>query len=111
MSILEAAENYVTLFWLPSNKTHELQLMDKAVFKSYESFWDQEVLNFLVTPPVKKFTKMRFGEIFGKVWLKALIPANIISGFNATGIFPSNPDITPESAFAPSLITHVEENM
>lgn len=110
ISIVEAAENIgVTLFCLPSNTTHELQPMDKAVFKSYESFWDQEVLNFLVTQPGKSLTKMRFGEIFSKVWLKAMTPSNIISGFKATGIFPFNPDVIPESAFAPSLITHVEE--
>lgn len=112
ISIVEAAENYgVTLFCLPSNTTHELQPMDKAVFKSYESFWDQEVLNFLVTQPGKTLTKMRFGEIFSKVWLKAMTPANIISGFRATGIFPFQPDIIPESAFAPSLITYVEEKI
>ncbi|KAK9679764.1 hypothetical protein QE152_g39740 [Popillia japonica] len=52
---------------------------------------------------------MRFGEIFGKVWLKAMTPSNIISGFRATGIFPFNSDVIPESAFAPSLITQVEE--
>ncbi|XP_072377013.1 uncharacterized protein [Diabrotica undecimpunctata] len=35
ISIVEAVENYgVTLFCLPSNTTHELQPMDKAVFKS-----------------------------------------------------------------------------
>src|SRR5699024_11114288 len=45
ISIVEAAENHgITLFCLPSNTTPELQPMDKAVFKSYETFWDQEVL-------------------------------------------------------------------
>lgn len=111
ISIVEAAENHaITLFCPPSNTTHELQPMDKAVFKSYEVFWDQEVLNFLLTQPGKTVTKMRFGEIFTPVWLKAMTPSNIISGFRATGIYPLNPDIIPEAAFAPSLITHVEEN-
>ncbi|KAK9728359.1 hypothetical protein QE152_g18098 [Popillia japonica] len=73
----------------------------------------------LVTQPGKLLTKMRFGEIFSKVWLKAMTPSNIISGFRApsniisgfraTGIFPFNSDVIPESAFAPSLIPHVEE--
>ncbi|XP_072394912.1 uncharacterized protein [Diabrotica undecimpunctata] len=112
ISIVETAENYgVTLFCLPSNTTHELQPLDKAVFKSYESFWDQEVLNFLITQPGKNLTKMQYGEIFSKVWLKTMTPANIISEFKATGIFPFNPDIIPESAFAPSLLTNIKENV
>lgn len=58
ISIVEAAENHgITLFCLPSNTTHELQSMDKAVFKSYESLWDQEVLNFLVTQLGKPLIK------------------------------------------------------
>lgn len=30
---------------------------------------------------------------------------NITSGFKATGLFPFNPDIIPEEAFAPSTLT------
>lgn len=53
---------------------------------------------------------MRFTEIFTKVWLKAMTPpSNIISGFRATGIFPFDPDVIPDSAFAPSFVTLVEE--
>lgn len=107
ISIVEAADNLgITLFCLPSNTSHELQPMDKAVFRSFEAFWDQEVLNLLITQPGKPLTKMRFGEIFTKVWLKSMTPSNILSGFKGTGNFPFFPDIIPESAFAPSLITH-----
>ncbi|XP_050498268.1 uncharacterized protein LOC126879249 isoform X2 [Diabrotica virgifera virgifera] len=46
--IVEAAmKKYVTLFCLLSNTAHELQPLDKAVFRSFESYWDEEVLNFL----------------------------------------------------------------
>ncbi|XP_072378057.1 uncharacterized protein [Diabrotica undecimpunctata] len=46
-NIVKAAEKYdITLFCLPSHTTHELQPMDKSVFKSFESFWDDEVLRF-----------------------------------------------------------------
>ncbi|GLV34055.1 hypothetical protein CBL_05075 [Carabus blaptoides fortunei] len=30
---------------LPSNTTHELHPMDKAVFKAFENYWDQELLH------------------------------------------------------------------
>ncbi|XP_050505987.1 uncharacterized protein LOC126884181 [Diabrotica virgifera virgifera] len=112
ISIVEAANRMdITLFCLPSNTSHELQPMDKSVFKSFETFWDQEVLQFLTTNPGMAITKMRFGHIFTPVWLKAMTPSNIISGFAATGIYPFRPDAIPEAAFAPSLITHREEDI
>nr|CAH7725055.1 unnamed protein product [Callosobruchus chinensis] len=46
-SIVEAAEKFdIKLFCLPSNTTHELQPMDKSVFRSFEYFWDEEVLKY-----------------------------------------------------------------
>ncbi|CAH1987808.1 unnamed protein product [Acanthoscelides obtectus] len=100
----------ITLFCLPSNTSHELQPMDKSVFRSFETFWDQEALHFLTTNPGKTLTKIRFGEIFTTVWLKAMTPSNIISGFKATGIYPFRPDALPESTYAPSAISHREED-
>lgn len=39
VSIVDAAERHgITLLCLPRNTTHELQPMDKAVFRSYEAF-------------------------------------------------------------------------
>lgn len=106
--IVEAAEQYeITLFCLPSNSTHELQPLDKAVFRSFESFWDEEVLNFWVNHPNERtITRARFGEIFTPVWLKSMSAENILSGFRATGIWPFNPNAIPEAAFAPSVLTH-----
>nr|CAH7743777.1 unnamed protein product [Callosobruchus chinensis] len=111
ISIVEAADSLdITLFGLPSNTSHELQPMDKSVFRSFETFWDQEVLHFLTTNPGKALTKMRFGEIFNTVWLKAMTPSNIISGFRATGIYPFRPHEILESAFAPSATSHREND-
>ncbi|CAH1966940.1 unnamed protein product [Acanthoscelides obtectus] len=41
-----------------------------------------------------------------KVWDKAATPANVKAGFEATGIFPFNPDRIPEEEYAPSIPTH-----
>ncbi|CAH1998137.1 unnamed protein product [Acanthoscelides obtectus] len=40
------------------------------------------------------------------VWDKAATPANVKAGFEATGIFPFNPDRIPEEVYAPSIPTH-----
>lgn len=109
ISIVETAEKHnITLFCLPSNTTHELQPMDKAVFRSFEYHWDTEVLKYWSKTNNRAITKQRFGRLFSTVWDKALTPANIKSGFEATGIFPYDPDKIPEEAFAPSLPTHTD---
>jgi hypothetical protein len=40
---------------------------------------------------------------------EAATPANLKAGFQATGIYPFNPSITADEAFAPSLVTHNED--
>lgn len=53
--IVEAAEkNDIELYCLPSNTTHELQPLDKSVNKSYEHYWDLEVMKFMYHNPTKK---------------------------------------------------------
>ncbi|XP_022903948.2 uncharacterized protein [Onthophagus taurus] len=47
ISIVEEAEKLdVSLYCLPSNTTHELQPLDRAVFRSFEHYWDNELLNY-----------------------------------------------------------------
>uniref|UniRef100_A0A2H1VUE0 SFRICE_004274 n=1 Tax=Spodoptera frugiperda TaxID=7108 RepID=A0A2H1VUE0_SPOFR len=41
----------ILLYCLPSNTTHELQPLDKSVNKSYENFWDEEVLLYSYQHP------------------------------------------------------------
>lgn len=109
VNIVSAADKHnITLFCLPSNTTHELQPLDKAVFKSFESFWDDEIQKFWMTHPDRKVSRSIFGTIFSKVWLRSMTPSNLISGFKATGIYPYNPDTIPEIAFAPSSLTNIE---
>ncbi|KAJ2949421.1 hypothetical protein O0L34_g15337 [Tuta absoluta] len=107
-SIVEAADKFdIKLLCLPSNTTHELQPMDKSVFRSFEYFWDEEVLKYWGHHEDRRITKQRFGVIFSKVWDKAMTPANIKAGFEATGIYPFDPTRIPDEAYAPSLPTHV----
>nr|CAH7719104.1 unnamed protein product [Callosobruchus chinensis] len=106
-SIVEAAEKFdIKLFCLPSNTTHELQPMDKSVFRSFEYFWDEEVLKYWAQHEDRRITKQRFGVIFSKVWDKAMTPANIKAGFEATGIYPFDPTKISEEMYAPSVPTY-----
>lgn len=104
--IAEKADQFgITLFCLPSNTTHELQPMDRSVFRSFEYNWDKVVLNFWDNLNKSKsneeqdvdrrITKMRFGRLFSKVWDMSMTPSNIKSGFRVTGNYPFNPEAIP----------------
>lgn len=92
LSIVDIADSLnIFLYCLPSNTTHELQPLDKSVYRSFEHHWDAEVLAFLSQNPDKKLTKARFNVVLSNVWSKCMTHSNITNGFKATGLFPLNP--------------------
>jgi hypothetical protein len=75
--IVETAERYqISLYCLPSNTTHELRPLDKAVFRSFENHWDDEVILYWNNHGERTIMKQRFGKIFSKVWDKSVTPSN-----------------------------------
>ncbi|XP_057330208.1 uncharacterized protein LOC130670746 [Microplitis mediator] len=112
LSIVDLTESLgIYLYCLPSNTTHELQPLDKAVYRSFEPHWDAVVLLFLEQNRDKKLTKSRFNIILSKVWSKCMTQSNITSGFKATGLYPFNPNAIPETAFGPSAVTEVPASL
>lgn len=110
ITVVEAAERHsISLLCLPSNTTHELQPLDKSVFRSFEYHWDEEVLNYWTNYPERKITRERFGKILAKVYPKAMSPQNLQSGFRSTGIYPYDMNVIPEVAFAPSRVSFVPQ--
>lgn len=107
-TIVEEAEKCgITLYCLPSNTTHELQPMDKSVFRSFEHHWDQELIKYVSQHPERTLNKTSFNVILSQVWPKCMTINNIANGFRATGLYPYNPDAIPEEAFAPSLLSEL----
>ncbi|KAJ8868805.1 hypothetical protein PR048_030346 [Dryococelus australis] len=103
-----AEENYVLLYCLPSNTTHELQPLDKGCFRSFEIYWDQHaLLYFDVHKDENDFSELKFGNVFTPTWEKSMSQGNMKSGFKGTGIYPFNPLIIPDEAFAPSAATEL----
>lgn len=71
LSIVDISDSLgIHLYCLPSNTTHELQPLDKAVYRSFEHHWDAELLSFLDQNRDKKLTKARFNIILSSVWYK-----------------------------------------
>lgn len=40
-----------------------------------------------------------------KVYCQSVTQTNITNGFKATGLYPLDPDVIPEDAYAPSIVT------
>ncbi|XP_046975196.1 uncharacterized protein LOC124541384 [Vanessa cardui] len=103
----EAAKHDIALYCLPSNTTHELQPLDKSVYRSFEHHWDQELLKFVSKNPERKLNKSSFNMILSEVWPKCMTHDNIVNGFKATGLYPFDPEAIAEEAFAPSALTEL----
>ncbi|XP_045771781.1 uncharacterized protein LOC123871831 [Maniola jurtina] len=107
-TIVEEAEKCgITLYCLPSNTTHELQPMDKSVYRSFEHHWDQELIKYVSQHPERTLNKTSFNVVLSQVWSKCMTITNISNGFRATGLYPYNPDAIPEEAFAPSALSEL----
>ncbi|XP_046975202.1 uncharacterized protein LOC124541391 [Vanessa cardui] len=105
-TIVEEADKLgITLYCLPSNTTHELQPMDKSVYRSFEHHWDQELIKYVNQQPERTLNKTSFNFILSQVWPKCMTINNIVNGFRATELYPFNPDAIPEEAFAPSVLS------
>lgn len=63
------------------------------------------MLNYLCNSLERTLNKVAFNKIFTRIWPKYITQTNITNGFKATGLHPLNPDVLPEDAFAPSIIT------
>lgn len=62
--------------------------MDEAIFEAFGTYWNEEVLKFWRNTTDRIITRVSFGKILSTVWLEAMLPGNIISGFRLNGIFP-----------------------
>lgn len=94
-----AEENNILLLCLPSHSTHFLQPLDRSFFKSLKGFYYQACNNYVKMNPSRKINRMGFGKLLGEAWSKAASIMNAVSGFEATGIVPFNPEVIPDHFF------------
>ncbi|KAJ8893854.1 hypothetical protein PR048_006455 [Dryococelus australis] len=105
-SELDIAESLeIQLFRLSAHCSHELQPLDKGLFKSLKVYWNSAVDDFGRKNPGRPLGNLQFRNLFTEAWTQATIPKNAMSGFRTTGIFPFIPQIIPETAFAPSDVS------
>ena len=85
-----ARSNKVLLLCLPPHTTHEAQPLDCTVFSLLKVQCRAVCHDFFQANPGKVITKFNFVSLFVQTWSKAVIPVNIISGFQICGIYPLN---------------------
>lgn len=100
--------NEIDLFCLPAHCSHRVQPLDVSFFAPLQTYYNQEIQNWLKQYPGRAVTHFQVIGLFRKTYLKASIPINAINGFQETGIYPFNPDVFEECQFAPSKTTDRE---
>ena len=61
-----------------------------GVFGPLKRAWREECHDYLVKNPGKVVSRYQFSYLFGRAWMKAVTPHNILKGFEVTGIHPIN---------------------
>lgn len=79
-----------------------LQPLDRSVFGPFSKAYDHACTEFLFDHPNNDINKQTWPRVFKAAWEASLTVDNIKTGFLATGIFPFNPAVIPESAFLAS---------
>lgn len=96
-----AQENDVVLVKFPPNVSHFIQPLDKTVFKTMKTDWNQLLLEHNRKFPGKNLTKAQFSELIATLWEESFKSRNLRSGFQSTGLFPVNFDRFRETAYDP----------
>ncbi|XP_071945228.1 uncharacterized protein [Antedon mediterranea] len=100
-----AKDNGITMLSFPPHCSHRLQPLDRSVYGPLKKHINTACDGWILNHPGKTMTIYEIPGIVATAYPLAATPNNIQAGFKATGVFPYNRDIFPESAFAPSYVT------
>ena len=100
-----AIQNGIVIVTLPPHTTAKLQPLDVSIFGPFKSHLRALQRDFHLTNPNKPLTEHQLPELACKAWVKACTPANVMSGFAATGIWPIDSNIFPDDAFLGAEVT------
>ena len=95
-AITKARDNGIIMLSLPPHTSSKMQPLDIAVFKPFKTYYAQQIDKWMVNHVGMRVTEYDIAQLMKPAYLKATVPSNIISGFEAAGIFPYNPDKVAE---------------
>ncbi|XP_046973826.1 MFS-type transporter clz9-like [Vanessa cardui] len=102
-----ARDNGIILLQLPGHTTNRIQPLDVSFFKPLSTYYIQSTEKWLRTNPGRQVTQYQVAQLFGEAYERAAVIGNIVNGFRASGIWPTNRHIFPEHVFeaADNLLT------
>ncbi|XP_065668078.1 uncharacterized protein LOC136088311 [Hydra vulgaris] len=98
-----AIDNNVIMLSLPPHTTHKLQPLDKAFFKPFQVYYDQEVEKWLRLNPGRSVSSYQVANLFHLAYAKAATMSTTINGFASCGIWPCSRDVFKPQDYAPSF--------
>ncbi|KAF2891149.1 hypothetical protein ILUMI_15024 [Ignelater luminosus] len=89
----------------PPHCSHRLQPLDLPAFGPFKRQCSSGIDAWLKNNPGKSLTIYDLPKIINQAHLKAVTPANIVSGFSSAGISSFNADPFDDSDFLPAIVT------
>lgn len=99
-----ATKNNVVFLSIPPHTSHKLQPLDVAIYRPIKKFFEIEVNSFQKQHPGRIINQYDIRRLFTAAYFKGAVPANAISGFRASGIYPFNRHIIGDEHFEPSEV-------
>lgn len=97
--------NGIVLLSFPPHCSHKLQPLDRSVYGPLKRYINSAMDCWLKMHPGKTVTIYDLPSIVATALPAAATPANIMSGFRCTGIWPLDPNIFTEVDFSPAYVT------
>ena len=101
--------NGIVVLTLPPHTTDKMQPLDVSIYGPFKTALRTIQSSFRQMNPHQNITVHLLPEMASKAWIKAASMSNIMSGFQATGIWPIDPDIFPDTAFVGSEVSDQPE--
>lgn len=95
----------IVLLTIPPRTSHHLQPLDKSVFYPFKTACNTAMDSWNRSHPGKRVTIYDIPQLVNQAQLSALVPCNILSGFEHTGNWPFNPNVFTDEDFTPSNVT------
>lgn len=102
-----ARESGVSLLCLPPHCSHRLQPLDVSFMKPLSLHYSDELRKWLRSNPGKVITLFQVSTLFGSAFIQSATMKTAINGFQATGIWPTDPSIFTDADFLPADTTDI----
>lgn len=92
-------DNNIVMLSLPPHSSHRLQPLDVTFFGPLKTAYKKECDLFMKRNALVKITPFDIAELFNKAYSNIASIQKGVSGFAATGIYPTNPNVFGDEDF------------